>query len=94
MKVALPRLSTHEICVLKQLHDGAKYGLQLVDGSNGMLSRRAIYVLLHRMNGKKLIARESTFAAPEGETGPTRVTYRITERGARALLAYQAWMAT
>lgn len=94
MKTALPRLSTHEICVLKQLQHGGKYGLQLVDDSSGALSRRAIYVLLHRMSRKKLIAREATFAAPDGETGPARVTYRLTEFGRRALLAYQAWMTT
>lgn len=94
MKAALPSISASELCVLKQLAEANRYGLQLVDGSEGVLTRRAIYVQLQRMVDKKLIARAPRFDAPTGECGPTRQPYRITEFGRRALLAYQAWMKT
>jgi len=87
----LLRLSTFEVCVLTQLERDCKYGLQIVAGSNGLLQRRMIYVLLHRMVGKKLIERDATFEAPTGQSGPTRQLYRITKRGRHALVVFRAW---
>lgn len=92
MKEALPRVSMQEICVLKLLWRGPRYGLQIVDDSAGLLSRRAIYVILHRMTRKKLITRQKPIKTPSGESGPERVPYQIAPRGARALMAYQAWI--
>ena len=41
--------------VLTQLTAGEKYGLEFVAGAGGLLRRNAIYVLLLRMEDKRLI---------------------------------------
>ena len=85
----LPRLSAKERNVIEQLIGREKYGLELVEGSVGVLKRNAIYVLLGRMEEKGLIeGREE--AAPAGASGPPRRVYRVTGHGARVLAAHEA----
>ena len=86
----LPRLSSKEANVIAQLMKRDLYGLELVAGSEGVLARNAIYVLLGRMEDKGLIeGREE--AAPKGASGPPRRVYRVTGHGRRALAAYEVW---
>ena len=85
----LPRLSAKEMNVLSQLIQRKKYGLELVAGSNGLLARNAIYVLLGRMEDKALIEGHEE-DAPPGSMGPPRRVYKATGHGARALHAYEA----
>jgi DNA-binding PadR family transcriptional regulator len=79
--------------VLVQLSTRNKYGLELVDGSDGLLTREGVYVILSRMAAKKLIAPTAYRTASAGESGPPRRLYQITETGRRALAAYAAWTA-
>lgn len=82
-----PRLSNNEYNVLNQLAVREKYGLELVAGSEGQLSRNAVYVLLGRMEDKGLVeGREAP--APAGQSGPPRRLYKLTGHGARVLHAY------
>ena len=86
-----PRLSAKDVNVLQQLVVRDKYGLELVAGSDGELSRNAIYVQLGRMEDKGLIeGREE--AAPTGAKGPPRRIYRVTGLGQRALHAHEAML--
>jgi DNA-binding PadR family transcriptional regulator len=87
----LPRLSGTEQYILKQLLIGDRYGLQLVTDSEGALERRSIYVYLSRMEDKRIIeGHRQLVAARDGQRGPPRRVYQITERGRRALAAYVA----
>lgn len=81
-------LTERQANVLAQLAQGERYGLELVAGSQGLLKRNAIYVLLGRMEDKGLIeGREE--ATPQGESGPPRRVYRITGQGSRVLHAHE-----
>lgn len=71
-------LSLREACVLRQLHERRMYGLELVAGSRGLLSRSALYNVLGRMEDRDLIRGS---AVPAGG----RRMYRITPAGVRAL---------
>jgi len=87
-----PRLSAKELNVLKQLVTKEKYGLELVAGSDGVLARNAIYVVLGRMEDKGLVdGREES--APAGAQGPPRRLYKVTGLGQRALHAHEAALA-
>lgn len=75
--------------MITQLIGREKYGRELVDDSEGVLSRNAIYVLLGRMEDKGLIeGREE--ATPAGASGPPRRVYRVTGHGQRVLAAHEA----
>jgi DNA-binding PadR family transcriptional regulator len=85
----LPRLSANELNVLRQLVVAEKYGIELVEGSNGQLSRASVYVLLGRMEDKNLIKGRKV-DTPAGEQGPPRRIYKVTGLGERAVRAYEA----
>jgi PadR family transcriptional regulator len=88
----LPRLSAKELSVLEQLVGGEKYGLELVAGSAGYLSRHSVYVLLARMEEKGFIdSRED--AAPPGVAVPPRRKYAVTGHGRRVLSASELALA-
>lgn len=83
-------LTDREYSVLRQLVGREKYGLELVAGSDGLIRRNAVYVLLGRMEEKGLIeGREE--ATPQGRTGPPRRVYRVTGHGTRCLSAHEGW---
>jgi DNA-binding PadR family transcriptional regulator len=90
----VPILTDREVSVLAQLAEGDCYGLQLVAGSRGAVSRAAIYVLLGRMKDKGFVeSLEETVPASGGESGPPRRLHRATELGLRMLEAHRASMA-
>jgi DNA-binding PadR family transcriptional regulator len=88
----LPRISAKEANVIAQLMRRDKYGLELVNDSDGALKKNAIYVLLARMEDKGMIEGREV-PTPRGEQGPPRRKYKVTGHGARALAAYETWMA-
>lgn len=75
--------------MLEQLIGRDKYGIELVDGSQGLLSRRSVYVILGRMEDKGFISGREV-ETPAGESGPPRRVYRVTGHGQRVLAAHEA----
>ena len=76
----LPSMSRTESLVMDLLRDGDRYGLELVEASNGTLKRGSVYVILARMEEKGFVdSRQEVRPAREG--GPPRRLYRATEYG-------------
>jgi PadR family transcriptional regulator, regulatory protein PadR len=87
-EIKLPSVSTTESLILDQLRDGEKYGLELVESSNGRLKRGTIYVTLGRMEQKGFVtSRQETQAS--GAIGLPRRLYTATAYGSKVLEAYQ-----
>src|ERR1700755_669960 len=82
-------LTEREFSILSQLSVGASYGLRLVAGSSGGVSKSDVYVTLGRMEVKGLIAPRGIDRPPRGKSGPPRRMYRITDAGKRALSAHR-----
>jgi len=88
----MPHLTRTEAIILDVLlGDGSRerYGLEIVNGSNGRISRGAVYVVLSRMADKGLVESRPE-PAPERAGGLPRVLYTPTGLGLRA---YRAWAA-
>jgi PadR family transcriptional regulator PadR len=76
-----------ERLILELLQEGERYGLQLVEESEGRLKRGTVYVTLGRMEEKGYV--ESRLEeARAGQSGLPRRLYRPTGLGRRVL---QAW---
>lgn len=87
----MPVLTDREASVIAQLASGDRYGLQLVAGSGGVLTRVAIYVLLGRMRSKGFVeSLGDTVPASGGESGPPRRLHRATTLGLRMLEAHRS----
>lgn len=86
-----PRLSAKDVNVLQQLVTKDKYGLELVAGSEGLLSRNSVYVHLGRMEEKGLIEGRPA-PTPAGAQGPPRRIYKVTGLGERAVRAHEAML--
>lgn len=86
-----PHLSAKDVNVLQQLVVRDKYGLELVSGSAGELSRNSVYVHLARMEEKGLIKGRPE-PTPPGLRGPPRRIYTVTGLGQRALRAREAML--
>lgn len=74
-------MTRRERVVLDLLQDGQseQYGLEIVRGSNGMISRGAVYILLHKMEEKGLVqSRREKY--PSVPRLPRRL-YKITSLG-------------
>jgi PadR family transcriptional regulator PadR len=85
---AVPRLSAKETLILELLiHDGERYGLQLVAASKGRLKRGTVYVTLGRMEDKGYVTSRAE-EAPEGAGGLPRRLYEATPHGLRVLKAW------
>jgi DNA-binding PadR family transcriptional regulator len=69
---------------------GPKYGLQLVELSDGALKRGTVYVTLGRMEAKGLVESQQE-PVPAGGIGLPRRTYRPTALGERMLRAWTAF---
>jgi PadR family transcriptional regulator PadR len=84
----LPSISSIESLILDLLHDGERYGLELVDASNRRLKRGTIYVTLSRMETKGFVAsrQEEPRAAA---IGLPRRMYRVTPYGLKVHQAYK-----
>jgi PadR family transcriptional regulator, regulatory protein PadR len=67
--------------------EGAMYGLQLVEHSDGALKRGTVYVTLGRMQAKGLVESEEE-PLPPGGIGLPRRLYRPTTLGKRILRAW------
>jgi DNA-binding PadR family transcriptional regulator len=88
----MPHLTRTEATILDVLlGDGARelYGLEIVSGSNGRITRGSVYVVLSRMADKGLVESRPE-PAPERAGGLPRVLYKATGLGLRA---YRAWAA-
>lgn len=85
------RLSKKESLILELLVEGGqeRFGLEMVEASNGNLKRGTIYVTLQRMEEKGLIESKKE-PRGEGESGIARRLYRVTGHGQRVLAARQA----
>jgi DNA-binding PadR family transcriptional regulator len=84
----IPALPRKERLILELLvADGPKYGLQLVEQSDGKLKRGTVYVTLGRMEAKGLVESQQE-PLPAGAIGLPRRLYRPTALGARMLRAW------
>ena len=89
MSSDVPRLSRTERLILELLADEEKFGLQLVEDSDGALKRGTVYVTLGRMQEKGLVASRTEARAP-GAIGLPRRLYKPTAHGLRVLGAWHA----
>lgn len=71
------------------LANDEQYGLQLVDASQGRIKRGSVYVLLGRLEEKKLVVSRAG-ARPAVEGGLPRKLYRLTAAGRRVAVAWEA----
>lgn len=81
-------MSATESLVLELLRGGDRYGLELVEASDGELRRGSIYVTLSRMEAKGFVEswQEERVA---GAQGMPRRLYRATEYGRKVHEAYR-----
>ena len=75
----LPSMSRTESQVMELLRGRERYGLELVDASNGALKRGSVYVILARMEEKGFI--ESRQEERDASSGAPRRLYRPTPYG-------------
>jgi len=80
MHERLPSMSHTESLVLELLRGRQRYGLELVDASNGTLKRGSVYVILARMEEKGFVESRQE-ERPQGASGIPRRLYRATEYG-------------
>jgi PadR family transcriptional regulator len=84
----IPRLGAKSLIILRLLNEGEeKYGLELVEASDGALPRGGIYVFLGRLEESGLVDGRSE-ARSSGQ-GPPRRYYSITPLGRQILGAYE-----
>lgn len=84
----LPSMSPTESLILELLRVRERYGLELVDASNGALKRGSVYVTLSRMEAKGFVESWQE-EKPEGAIGLPRRLYRATPYGLKVHDAYQ-----
>jgi PadR family transcriptional regulator, regulatory protein PadR len=86
-----PTVSGKEAMILELLADaGDRYGLELVEASEGRLKRGTVYVTLGRMEDKGYVTSVQEERAP-GAIGLPRRLYRLTPLGRRARAARAAF---
>lgn len=84
------RLSPTEHKVLTMVAElGEAYGLQLFRRAAGELKKGSVYMLLGRLTRKGFVTVRRV-PLPEGEIGPSRMAYRMTDAGATALKSWAA----
>ncbi len=84
----LPTVSRKEALILDLLATARdRYGLELVEASDGRLKRGTVYVTLSRMEDKGYVTSEQEAKGP-GAIGLPRRLYRLTALGRRAR---EAW---
>jgi PadR family transcriptional regulator, regulatory protein PadR len=85
----LPTVSRKEALILDLLAGaGDRYGLELVEASEGRLKRGTVYVTLSRMEDKGYVT-SSQEAKAQGAIGLPRRVYRLTALGRRAREAWE-----
>lgn len=75
-----PSMSRTESLVMELLRGRERYGLELVDKSNGALKRGSVYVILARMEEKGFVESRHEERLP-GVSGLPRRLYRATPYG-------------
>lgn len=85
----MPSLSPKEAEVLAALGSGERFGLQVVEESNGAIARGTIYVTLGRMEEKDFVTSRAD-PSSVGQPGMPRRLYRATALGQAALEAREA----
>jgi DNA-binding PadR family transcriptional regulator len=75
----LPSMSRTESLVMDLLRGRERYGLELVDASDGTLKRGSVYVILARMEEKGFV--DSRQEERQGTSGLPRRLYRATPYG-------------
>ena len=75
-----PSMSRTESLVMELLRGRERYGLELVDRSNGALKRGSVYVILARMEEKGFVESRQEERSP-GVSGLPRRLYRATPYG-------------
>jgi DNA-binding PadR family transcriptional regulator len=78
--LSLPSMSRTESLVMDLLRGRERYGLELVDRSDGALKRGSVYVILARMEEKGFVESRQEDRSP-GASGPPRRLYRATPYG-------------
>ena len=86
--IKLPSISSTEALIIELLASRERFGLDLVDGSNGRLKRGTIYVTLSRMEAKGFVESRQE-ERPAGAIGLPRRMYRVTAYGAKVYQAYR-----
>jgi DNA-binding PadR family transcriptional regulator len=84
----LPSISATESLVLDLLEPRERYGLELIEASEGRLKRGSIYVTLGRMETKGFVTSRQE-ERPAGAIGLPRRLYRATPYGLKVRDAYQ-----
>ncbi len=86
----IPRLAKKEALILGMLISrGERYGLQMVEDSEGRLKRGTVYVTLDRMESKGFIRSWQEEKHPKA-IGPPRRLYKTTGFGMRVYQAFEA----
>ena len=85
--VRLPSISGMEALVIELLESGERFGLELIDASQGRLKRGTIYVTLSRMESKGFVVSRQE-ERPAGAIGLPRRMYRVTAYGQKVHAAY------
>jgi PadR family transcriptional regulator, regulatory protein PadR len=92
MPDATPRLSATERLILELLDGDERYGLELVNGSDGRLKRGTIYVTLGRMEEKGFVTSHPE-VDPPAHGGLRRRLYKRTPLGRRVMSAWTKFLA-
>lgn len=88
MGARLPSISATEALIVDLLGSAERFGLDLVDGSDGRLKRGTIYVTLSRMEAKGFLESRQEARDP-GDGGLPRRLYLVTAYGAHVRTAHQ-----
>ena len=89
MRTRLPSISATESLILDLLESGERFGLELVEASEGRLKRGSIYVTLGRMEEKGFVESRQEERSP-GAIGLPRRLYTATAYGLKVRDAYRA----
>ena len=84
----MPSVSATESLILDLLETGERFGLELVEASEGRLKRGSIYVTLGRMETKGFVRSRQEARAP-GAIGLPRRMYIATAYGLKVRDAYR-----
>jgi DNA-binding PadR family transcriptional regulator len=84
----LPSISSTESLILDLLEPGERFGLELIERSDGRLKRGSVYVTLSRMEAKGFVESRQEARAP-GAIGLPRRLYTPTPYGLKVRDAYR-----
>jgi DNA-binding PadR family transcriptional regulator len=83
----MPSISGTEALIIELLGEGERFGLELIEASDGRLKRGTIYVTLSRMEAKGFVVSRQEERSP-GAIGLPRRMYRVTGYGLKVYQAY------